>query len=115
MSDDLAVTIKVAEAREAAARVRFMDTLHLLQDKLKPANLARDVALKAVDAGQGAARRAADAGQVAARQGADIAQRYPKPVAGVAALVVLLLARHRIAKLFRRKPKRVPAAPINHS
>ena len=115
MSDDPTVTITAAQAREAAARARFLDSLHVLQDRLKPANLARDVALKAVDAGQGVAQRAAGAGQAAARNGADLAQRNPTPIAGAAAVLVLFLARKRIAGLFRRKPRKVPAAPINHS
>lgn len=98
-----ATDVAAAERREAVARERLTGTMQELQAKLNPKVIARD-----------AAARAVDSGKEAARTGADIAQRNPGTIAGAVAIIGLFLARHRIAKLFHRKPKKVPAAPINH-
>lgn len=100
MSKDPAADIKDAERRQEEARAHLSDTLNQLQAKLSPKVLARDAGRKAVSAGQDAA---------------DVARRNPGPVAGGVAVFGLFLARHRIARLFRRKPKKVPAAPISHT
>lgn len=100
---DPATDVAAAERRELLARERLTETMQELQAKLNPKVIARDVTARAVDSGK-----------QAARNGADMAQRNPGAIAGAVAVIGLFLARHRIAKLFRRKPKKVPAAPINH-
>ena len=100
MSNDPAADLHAAEQRQAAARERLGHTMAQLQAELKPAKLARNAGRKAASAGQDAA---------------DVAKRNPGPVAGGVAVLGLFLARHRIARLFRRKPNKVPAAPISHS
>jgi hypothetical protein len=89
-----------AELRAAAARDDLSGTVARLQARLDPKLLARE---------------AKEAGTAAALAGVDSARRNPGIVAGAVGAATLLLARHRIASLFRRKPKRVPAAPIDHS
>lgn len=90
-----------AEAETKIARDRLSATLADLQERLDPRILART-----------AARDAQEAGERAARVGADTVRRNPGATAGLAALAGLFLARHRIAALFRRKPKaRKPAKP----
>lgn len=98
-----AMDVAAAERREALARKRLTETIQELQTKLNPKTLARDVKARAVDTGK-----------EAARTGADLAQRNPGAIAGAVAVVGVFLARRRIAKLFRRKPKKVPAAALNH-
>ncbi|WP_174279940.1 DUF3618 domain-containing protein [Sphingomonas bacterium] len=83
--------IRAAETREAVARARLQATLKELQARLSPKAIARE-----------GARKVADAGQNAARTGADVARRNPAPAIGAAVAAVLLLGRHRIARLFRR-------------
>lgn len=97
---DPAHNLAEAELRAAAARDRLSGTVAQLQERLDPKLLARE---------------AKDAGTAAALAGVDHARRNPGVVAGAVGLTGLLLARHRIARLFRRKPRRVPAAPIDHS
>ena len=97
---DPAHDLAEAERRAAAARDRLSTTVAQLQHRLDPKLLARE---------------ARDVGTAAALSGIDGARRNPGIVAGAVGVVTVLLARHRIARLFRRKPKRVPAAPINHS
>ena len=91
---DPATRLADAEAEAAAARERLSGTLRKLQLRLNP----RDLALQA-------ARDVADKGQAAAQASLDTAVRNPGAVAGVTAVAGLFLARHRIATLFRRKPK----------
>ena len=115
-----AESVAAAEARAAAARERLTDDLHRLQAKLNPKTLARDAAQRATEAGRNAAQRATEAGQSAAAQGLDFARENPAPVAGAVAATGLFLLRHRIARLFRRKPKVVAQkkarpAELNHS
>ena len=95
---DPAADIRAAERRATQARERLAGDLHKLQAKLNPKALARD-----------AARSAADAGQSAASSGLDYAIANPAPVAGAVAVTGLFLFRRRIARLFRRKSKPVPA------
>lgn len=92
-----AADIAAAERREAEARERLIATLHELQAKLNLKALARQLS-----------RRVADAGESAARTGVDAARRNPAPVAGAAAVGLALLARHRIAGLFRRNKNHPP-------
>ena len=91
--------IRNAELREAEARARLTASLQLLQARLTPKALARDARLRLTDA---------------ASNSADAAKRNPLPVIGAGIAAGLFLARHRIAGLFRRKPKRVPAQPRSH-
>lgn len=91
--------IRTAELREAQARERLSASLQLLQARLTPRALARDARLRLTDA---------------ASTGADAAKRNPLPVIGAGVAAGLFLARHRIARLFRRKPKPVPAQPRSH-
>lgn len=97
--------VAAAERRANAARERLTGDLHKLQDRLNPKTLARDAMHRATDAGRSAARTAADKGQTAAREGLDFARDNPAPVAGAVAVTGLFVLRHRIARLFRRKPK----------
>lgn len=93
--------LAAAELRAAAARDRLSGTVAQLQARLDPKLLARE---------------AKEAGTAAALDAVDRARRNPGVVAGAVGATTLLLARHRLAKLFfRRKPRRVPAAPIDHS
>lgn len=101
MSDDPAADIRAAALREAQARARMTQTLREVRARLAPGALARE-----------GARKVADAGQSAARNGADAARRNAAGLAGAIALGALFLARHRIAALFRRKPKRAIPAPF---
>ena len=81
-----------AEAEVEHARARASATLNRLQDRLNPRVLARRAALEAQDAGE-----------KAARFGADALRRNPATCASIVAAAGLFLARHRIAKLFRRR------------
>ena len=101
---DPAETVAAAERRAAQAKERVSDDLHALQAKLNPKTLALEAAHKAADRGRTAARSAAEAGQTAAYQGLDFARENPAPVAGAVAVTGLFLLRHRIARLFRKKP-----------
>lgn len=92
MSDDPAAAIRDAQRREVEARARLTASLQLLQARLKPKSLARRAQLRLTDA---------------AGSGAQRARRNPLPVIGAVAAAGLFLARHRIARLFRRQP---PAA-----
>lgn len=83
-----------AEAQAKLARDRLSATIAELQDRLNPRTLAL-----------GAARDAQEAGERAARVGADTVRRNPGTATGLVALAGLFLARHRIAALFRAKPK----------
>lgn len=86
------IDIEAAERRELEARARLLATLHELQAKLNLKALTRQLS-----------RRVAGAGETAARTGVDAARRNPAPLAGAAAIGLAILARHRIAGLFRRK------------
>lgn len=97
MSQDPAADIRTAERREAEARARLAASLQLIQARLKPAALAGRARLRLTDA---------------ASTGADAARRNPLPVIGAGVAAGLFLARHRIARLFRRKNKlTAPARP----
>lgn len=91
---DPAVRLADAEADAARARERLSATVAKLQVKLNPRTLAIQ-----------AARDVADAGNAAAQASLNTAVRNPGAVAGATAVAGLFLARHRIAELFRRKPK----------
>jgi hypothetical protein len=98
---DPAADIRAAERREAEARERLTTSLQLLQSRLTPKALARRAQLRLTDA---------------ANTGAETARRNPLPVIGAGVAAGLFLARHRIARLFRRKkPLTVPAQPRSHS
>lgn len=92
-----ATRLAAAEAEAAEARERLSATLSRLQVRLNPRTLALS-----------AARDVADKGSAAAQAGLNTAVRNPGAVAGASALAGLFLARHRIAALFRRKPKHAP-------
>lgn len=89
-----------AEAEAEQARQRLSGTVAQLQARLDPKLLAGD---------------AKEAGLSVARAGADGARRNPGIIAGAVAATGLFLARHRIARLFRRKPKPLPARPRTSS
>jgi hypothetical protein len=95
---DPKIDLAAAEAEAAAARLRLSGTVSDLQARLDPQLLveeARQVGLTAVSAG------------------VDGARRNPGVVAAAVAATGLLLARHRIAGVFRRRRARkpVPASP----
>ncbi|WP_374943600.1 phosphatase [Sphingomonas sp.] len=88
-------TLAAAEARVAVAHQRLTHTVTQLQAKLDPRERAHR-----------AAREARIVGETATA----IAKDKPEIVAGVAAAGILFLARHRIARLFRRRRKNTPPA-----
>jgi len=90
--------LAVAEAEAAAARLRLSGTVSDLQARLAPSLLAEE---------------AKQVGLTAVNAGMDGARRNPGVVAAAVAATGLLLARHRIAGIFRRRRARkpVPAAP----
>ncbi|WP_293872748.1 MULTISPECIES: DUF3618 domain-containing protein [unclassified Sphingomonas] len=94
---DPATRLATAELEAAAARERLSLTVSRLQVRLNPKTLALQ-----------AARDVADKGGAAAQASLDTAIRNPGAVAGATAVAGLFLARHRIASLFRRKPKHKP-------
>lgn len=83
-----------AEARATAARERLTTSVGDLQERLKPATLART-----------AARDLADASAEVATKGAETVRRNPAIVAGIVAAAGLFLARHRVAGLVHRKKR----------
>ena len=93
---DPAVRLADAELEVAVARQRLSATAARLQAKLNPRDLARQ-----------AAREMSDKGGAAAQASLNTAIRNPGAVAGATAIAGLFLARHRIASLFRRKPRPV--------
>lgn len=94
--------VALAETRSAEARRRLDDTVEQLQTELEPRRLAR-VALAEVT----------DNGERLARAGADTARRNPGAVAGATALFVAVLARKRIARLFRKTNRSSPIPLTN--
>lgn len=92
-----ALRLAEAEAEAAAARARLSTTLGKLQVRLNPRTLALQ-----------AARELTDKSGAAAQASLNTAVRNPGAVAGATAVAGLFLARHRIASLFRRKPKHKP-------
>ncbi|GAA3713190.1 hypothetical protein GCM10022268_22470 [Sphingomonas cynarae] len=90
--------LAIAEAEAAAARLRLSGTVSDIQARLDPAVLAED---------------ARQVGLTAVSVGVDGARRNPGVVAAAVAATGLVLARHRIAGIFRRRRARkpVPAAP----
>lgn len=115
-----AETVEEAERRAAQAKERVADDLHRLQERLNPKTLARDAMHRATDAGRSAARTAADRGQTAAQEGLEFARANPAPIASAVVATGLFLLRHRIARLFRRRPavkaqKKARPANLTHS
>jgi Protein of unknown function (DUF3618) len=94
-SDPATANLALAEARAAAARERLNRTIGALQAKLDPRLLARE----AMDG-------LTDSGTKALRTSVDTAKTHPEVVAGVGALAIAWLGRHRIASLFRRRNRR---------
>lgn len=98
MSADPLVIAK--EARAQAARLRFQSTLGVLKDRVNPPNVAHraveSVKVKAI---------------ALAEDGAETVRQNPRKVAGVAAGIVLLLARKPLLRLFRRRLSKPPRKP----
>lgn len=94
----------LAAARRDAerARERFLRSTHELQVRVAPQRLAQD----AIDT-------ARERGTVAAETVRDAARRQPGMAATVVVGLLAFVARRRIFRLFRRKPKppKVPAEP----
>ncbi|QNE30929.1 DUF3618 domain-containing protein [Sphingomonas sp. NBWT7] len=84
--------IHTAEARVAEARRRFGDTVGALQAKLDPRVVARD----AMDG-------LTEGGEKALRSGVETARQHPDAVVWSVTLAAALLARRRIAALFKRR------------
>ncbi|MDP1026063.1 DUF3618 domain-containing protein [Sphingomonas sp. KR1UV-12] len=100
MSDSAKLDLAAAELEAAAARQRLSDTVNNLQARLDPKLLAED---------------ARQVGLTAARASVNGARRNPGVVAGALAAAGLLLARHRIAGLFRgRKSPPPPPSKERH-
>jgi hypothetical protein len=93
--------LAAAEAEVTAARLRLSGTVSDLQARLDPSVLADE---------------AKQAGLTAVTAGVEGARRNPGVVAAAVAATGLMLARHRIAGIFRRRRARkpVPAAPRSH-
>lgn len=93
LSPDPVARLVDAELEAAVARQRLSATLARLQVKLSPKALARQAMVEVTDKGG-----------AAAQAGIETARRNPAAVAGVVALAGAVLARRRIAGLFRRRP-----------
>lgn len=98
MSAPEAPEIVAARARAEAARQRLLTSAHELQARLRPATLAENAKAVVMDKGEALADTASD-----------FARRKPAVVGGVAAAGLAFLARKPILRLFRRKPRSVPA------
>lgn len=101
-TDPQAMTVAMAEQRAAAARERLTDTAGTLQARLNPRVVARD----AVESLQ-------ENGERALRSGVENARAHPEAIVWAATLTTALLARKRIAALFRRKPPSKETAPAS--
>lgn len=86
--------IAAAEARAAESRRRLMATVATVQQRLKPQNVISDVTESASNASRRALVTTVEA-----------AERQPMAVIGAAAAVIAFLGRHRLYRLFRRKPR----------
>jgi len=95
---DAKIHLATAEAEAAAARQKLSATVADLQARLDPSVLAEE---------------ARQVGMTAVAAGIDGAKSNPGMVATAVAATGLLLVRHRIAGVFRRRKARkpVPAAP----
>jgi len=85
-----APNVSAREAEAAAARERFMSTLHELQHRLSPKTVAADVKEKA--------REKVDGVKAAARDGAVQAATHPSTVAAITVPVLVYLFRKPIAR-----------------
>lgn len=84
------VELHAKEAEAAAARDRFMSTLHELQHRLHPKSLAADVKEKA--------REKADGVKAAAKEGVVNAATHPSTVAAITVPILVYLFRKPIAR-----------------
>lgn len=82
--------LRTREAEAAAAREKFMGTLHELQHRLSPKTIANDV--------KGKAKEKADGAMNAAREGAVQAATHPSTVAAITIPVLVYLFRKPIAR-----------------
>ncbi|WP_375249930.1 hypothetical protein [Sphingomonas sp.] len=84
--------VEAAEARAIEARARLTNTVETLQAELAPEKLARAAVAEVTDGGA----RAAHASVAVARQ-------HPAVLAGAGAVLLALLNRKRIRRLFTRR------------
>ena len=115
--------VQIRQAEAAAARARFMTTLHEVQGRLSPKTIASDV--------KEMAKEKADGAITAAKEGVVQAATHPSTVAAITVPVLVYFFRKPIARglnaLFRRgqaetsaiepyeaerAPAAVPAEPI---
>jgi ElaB/YqjD/DUF883 family membrane-anchored ribosome-binding protein len=89
-----APSVTAAEAHAAETRQRLMGTVATIQERLQPRNVLSDVTETVSNGSRRALATTVEA-----------AERKPMVAVGAAALVVAILARHRLIDLFRRKPK----------
>lgn len=89
-----------AEAKARAAREALTQTLVTLQSRVTPRALAREALEEIRETGIEFGRAAVEA-----------AKRNPGPLLAVAAAVVALFGRHRIADLFTAAPAAAPTPP----
>lgn len=92
------VEIKAREAEAAAAKERFMGTLHTLQYRLSPKTLANDVKESVKEK----ASDAANAGLSVANQGVATARARPGAAAALAVPLLVFLFRKPIARALSR-------------
>ena len=88
---DTQTDVAKATAEAQAARDKLQRDVHALQERLDPKTITRQAKGRLTDTGASVA---------------ETARRNPKPVAGAAALVALVLVRKPLARLFRRRPKK---------
>ena len=99
--------VNARHAEAAAARAKFMTTLHEVQHRLHPKTIANDVKEKAKEKADGAVS--------AAKDGMVQAATHPSTVAAIAVPILLYLFRKPIARgvnaLLRRDEKEVEQTP----
>lgn len=93
-----ATRIAAAEAHAARSRQRLMTTVSIIQERLQPRNVLNDVTESASNASRRALVTTVEA-----------AERKPMTALGAISLVIAFLGRHRLYRLFRRKPRNRPA------
>lgn len=96
-------TLVAAHADVLVKRARLKASIAEARHRLAPATIASNVATDLRD------RTLA-----AAEDGIEAARERPAMAASIATGLVAILARKRIRRMFRRKPKPLPATPKTH-
>lgn len=96
-------SVSAAHADAVVKRARLKASIAHAKYRLAPATIASNVASDL-----------RDRTVTMAEDGIEAARAQPKVAAGIAAGLVAILARKRIRRMFRRKPKPLPATPKTH-